>query len=88
MSSIATEKAFQYLQDMLLETNSESVKYLYRTISHQQETLVYQKEIISRQDELIAEIGKELHYPDRWDTTAFPTILDAVKEMAWLLENE
>jgi len=30
----------------------------------------------------LSEISAALHYPERWDTSAYPTMLDAIKEIS------
>jgi len=33
-------------------------------------------------DDWLSYIAKEMHYPDCWDTVAYPTIYDAIGELA------
>jgi len=30
----------------------------------------------------VEDIGEAIHYPDCWDTVAYPSLLDAIKEIA------
>lgn len=37
---------------------------------------------VNQQQDALAKIGQTIHYPECWDTAAYPTIYDALHEMA------
>ena len=39
------------------------------------------KEALEKMVEIERETAQAIHYPDCWDTTAYPTLLDALKEI-------
>ena len=44
---------------------------------------IARNEVFKQPDELwLDKIARELHYPNCWDTTAYPTIWDAIYEIA------
>ena len=53
------------------------------------ETVVAQ--VVAENDELnssFEECQQELHYPDHWDTVAYPTFLTALKNLNYIRDNE
>ena len=47
--------------------------------------LVDSENEVDRYKDILNECASAIHYPDCWDTAAYPAIEDALKEAAWAL---
>ena len=55
--------------------------HLIAGIKEQDIIIEGQENRIDDQANMISSIARAINYPDCWDTTAYPTLLDAIKEM-------